>query len=75
MEDLGTCYAIIANDPELRRGVIRDAERSRRLRQASSIRRLIRGWLSKTLRGLAAYVEPSALTSNTTSRHERASAP
>jgi hypothetical protein len=36
MEDFGTCYTIILNNAELRQGIIREAERSRRLRQAPS---------------------------------------
>ena len=73
MEDFATYYAIVLNNPELREGLIREAERSRRFGQNSSTSRLVRGWLARTLRGLAAHVEPSAVPWSATNTREPAS--
>jgi hypothetical protein len=56
MEDLAIFAAYILNNHELRQGLTRDAERSRRSRQASSTHRVVRGWCGKTLGGLAAVL-------------------
>ena len=58
MEHLGTTFAIILNDPQLRKGLIADAERSQRsaAKLRASIR--LRFQLAGVLRALAIRIEP-----------------
>jgi hypothetical protein len=59
MEDIGSAYAIILNSPQLRAGLIAEAERSqRRAKKSTAILRLRLG-LAHVLRALAARVHPS----------------
>ncbi len=58
MEQLNP-YAVILDDPHLRNGLIREAERSRRARHGSSSLLRLRVWFAHALRGLAARVEPA----------------
>jgi hypothetical protein len=59
MEDFGTCYAVIRNHPELRRGLISEAERTRRTGQGARYQSDLAPWLAQTLRWLASSVEPT----------------
>ncbi len=51
MEDVGAAFGIILNDPELRQGFIREAERSSSAHQASDASRRLRLWLARTFGG------------------------
>jgi hypothetical protein len=53
MEDLATAYAVLLHDPQLRRGLITEHERSVRRPANSRIRRRLRVWLVNGLLGLA----------------------
>ena len=50
MENFGAAFGIILNDPELRQGFIREAERSSSAHQASDASRRLRHWLARTFR-------------------------
>jgi hypothetical protein len=63
MDNIGDCYALIINDPELRRGQIMEAERSARPRAKSRIWRRARIWFARGLHGLAAHIEASVPSS------------
>ena len=58
---MGDCYAIILNDPELRRGLIRDADRSDRSGQAANSE-VLRRWFAHALHGLATHIDPASQT-------------
>jgi hypothetical protein len=75
MEDFGAYYAIIFNDPELRRALIREAEQSRVSGEASRTSRLLRRCLAQTLRGLASRVEPNVPVWSDATRPQAASVP
>jgi hypothetical protein len=62
MESIGDCYAVILNDPELRQGLIRDAERSRRTGLTTNSTRMLRRWFALALHGLAFRVDPASRT-------------
>ena len=62
MEHVGSEYLIILNDPQLREGLIHDAERSHRFEQNASSRQVLWRWLACVLTGLAARVEPTSAT-------------
>jgi hypothetical protein len=57
MEQLNP-YAVILHDPRLRKGLIAEAERSRRARHGSKPGLALRVWFAQALRGLATRVEP-----------------
>jgi hypothetical protein len=61
MEQLNP-YAVILHDPELRRGLIEHAARRHPTRPTPSTSVRLRFGLAQALRGLAARVEPGALT-------------
>jgi len=60
MEHVGTEYLIILNDPQLRQGLIRDADRSRRSDQTARSQQVLRRWLAHSLNGLALRLEPTS---------------
>jgi hypothetical protein len=60
MEHVGSEYVIILNDPQLRQGLIRDANRSRRSNQTPSSRQVLRRWLACVLTGLGSRLEPTS---------------
>ena len=59
---MGDCYAIILNDPELRRGLIRDADSSGRSGQAANGSEFLRQWFAHALLGLSTRVDPASQT-------------
>jgi hypothetical protein len=60
--DLGTEYFVILSDPQLRQGMLRDAERSRRAGQGAQAGHVLRRWLAQTLHRLASRVDPASHT-------------
>ena len=52
MDNIGDCYGLIFNDPELRLKMIHNAEWTERFRTPSKTSRLARGWLAAWLHGL-----------------------
>jgi hypothetical protein len=62
MESIGGCYAFILSDPELRQGLIRDAERSRRRGLTANSSHVLRRWFVDALHGLASRVDPAPRT-------------
>ena len=60
MEYSGAVYAVILNDPGLRQGLVREAQRSRRAAQGTAASQALRVWLSATLHVLAARVDPTS---------------
>ena len=60
MEHLGAAYGVILNDPQLREGLIRDAERSRRSGGGADRGHALRGWFAHVLHRLAARIDPAA---------------
>jgi hypothetical protein len=58
VEHLGTAYAIILNDPQLRKGLIADAERSQRSAANLRASMRLRFQLAGVLRALAIRIEP-----------------
>jgi hypothetical protein len=64
MEPLGSHYAVLLHDPQLRKGLIAEAGRSRphEQEQRPSVNIRLRLWLAHVLQGLATRVEPSAST-------------
>ena len=58
MDHLGAEYCVILNDPELRRGLIREAARMRRAAHAAGTRRSLRIWLTLIVRRLTSRPEP-----------------
>jgi hypothetical protein len=58
MEHCGAEYAVILHDPDLRDGLIREAQRSRRSPRIASGNRATRRWLAAALRGVASRIEP-----------------
>jgi hypothetical protein len=59
MEDIGSAYAIILNNPELRAGLIAEAERSQRFSRKSRGPVRLRFGLAHALRALAARIQPN----------------
>jgi hypothetical protein len=59
MEDFASYYAVVLNNPELRHGLIGEAERLAPSGHAFGTGWLGRRWLATILRGLAAHIEPS----------------
>jgi len=55
-------YGFIFNDPELRNGQIRDAERSRRTGLTTNSTQVLRRWFADALHGLASRVDPAPRT-------------
>ena len=55
-------YGFIFNDPELRNGQIRDAERSRRTGLTTNSTQVLRRWFALALHGLAFRVDPASRT-------------
>jgi hypothetical protein len=62
MESIGDCYAVILNNPELRKGLIRDTERSHRTSPTANSTRVLRRWFALALHGLAFRVDPALRT-------------
>jgi hypothetical protein len=62
MENIGDCYAVILHDPELRKTLIRDTERSRRTGPGANSTRVLRRWFALALQGLAFRVDPALRT-------------
>ena len=63
MEDLGTCFGILLQDPDLRRALLDNAghvHRSRPPRQGPALSSALRRGLAQTLRACATYVEPAS---------------
>ena len=58
MEDLGAYYMVVLNDPQLRRGLIADAERSQRSATKAQARSRLRVRLAHALHALAIRIEP-----------------
>jgi hypothetical protein len=58
VDNLGDCYGLIFTDPELRRGLIHNAERIERFRTPPKTGRIARGWLAARLHALAVLIEP-----------------
>ena len=58
MEHVGSEYIVILNDPELREGLVRDANRSRRLGHGAIGSHPFRRWFAPALHGLAYSVDP-----------------
>jgi hypothetical protein len=57
METPGDAWPLIFSDPELRQGMIHDAQRSHRSSQASNRINVLRCWVAQVLHGLAARVD------------------
>jgi hypothetical protein len=70
MEPLGSHYAILLHDPQLRQTLVHEASRPRPARRPSRTCRWLRVRLAHTLVGLAAHIEPSMPVWSTTSRGE-----
>ncbi len=62
MEHLGACYGVILNDPQLRQGVMRDADRSRRSTLVAHSSHVLRRRFADALHGLASRVDPGPRT-------------
>jgi hypothetical protein len=62
MEHIGSEFIVVLNDPQLRQGLIRDAERSRRSGQGANGSHVLRRWFAQTLHGLASRVDPASRT-------------
>jgi hypothetical protein len=60
MDHAGAEYAVILHDPELRQGLISQAQRSHGSPPTASRKRALRRWLAGALRGVAARVEPAS---------------
>ena len=55
MEHIGSEYIVMFNDPQLRQGLIREANRSRRSGLATNSTHALRQWFANALHGLAAH--------------------
>jgi hypothetical protein len=64
MEHIGSEYIVMFNDPQLRQGLIREANRSRRSGLATNSTHALRQWFANALHGLAARVDPTSRTAD-----------
>jgi hypothetical protein len=62
MEHVGSEYVVILNDSQLRKGLIRDAARSRRSRVVAHGSHELRRMLAQALHWLASRVDPASRT-------------
>jgi hypothetical protein len=62
MEYIGSEFIVMLNDPQIRHGMIRDAERSPRSGQGAKGSHVLRRWFAQTLHGLASRVDPASHT-------------
>jgi hypothetical protein len=58
MEDIGSAYAILLNNPQLRAGLIAEAERSQRHSKKSGASLRLRFGLAHVLQALAVRIQP-----------------
>jgi hypothetical protein len=70
MEQLGSHYAILLHDPQLRHTLVDEAPRPRPAGRPLRTVRWLRVRLAHTLVGLAVRIEPSVPVWSTTSPHE-----
>jgi hypothetical protein len=62
MQYVGSEYIVLFNDPQLLRGLIRDADRPRRSDLAGEGTYPFRRWFALALHGLASWVDPASRT-------------
>ncbi len=62
MEHIGSEFIVILNDPQIRQGMLRDAERSPRSGQGVKGSHMLRRWFAQMLHGLAFRVHPACHT-------------
>jgi len=59
---VGSEYIVVLNDPQLRQGLIRGADRPRRSGRADRRGSVLRHWFAHVLHALASRVEPTSRT-------------
>ena len=70
MEPLGSHYAILLHDPQLRQVLVEEPSRPRPATKSLLTLRSLRSWFAHTLVGLAARIEPNTPVWSTASRGE-----
>jgi hypothetical protein len=67
VEDLGAYYLVVLNDPQLRRGIIADAERSQRSATNARTGARLRALVAEALQALASRIQPREARATETS--------